>query len=243
MTRDRIGSAPRRRSGGVPEATTLGVPLSDRLIAFVGLPLLVLAVGLALPPLARWVLAWEKPLPFGFVFKLVGAVDRWWEMVINVGIWVVVALAAVVAWWAGSLVITLTGAEIRVKLDKDSRTISRADVSAVFVDGNRLVILDRRSRQVLREVHEAPEAVLAEAFRRHGYPWQDTDPYAELFRPWSRGAADLPPAADDVFAARAAALKKKAKKEARDLASALEHLGYVVRDEGVRQYWRPLVRA
>jgi hypothetical protein len=53
----------------------------------------------------------------------------------------------------------------------------------------------------------------------------------------------LPVAADAVLSARAVALRKKAGKEAGELRDTLQKLGYAVRDDGDKQFWRPLVRS
>jgi hypothetical protein len=230
-------------SGEADGRTVVEAPLADRIFLFVGIPAVVVILGLSLPPLARWALDWETALPIRPVFRLVGAIDRPWEIVVNLAIWLVLAFALAFAAMTDSMKLAVTDATIEVDKANRKRTVSRADVAAVFLDGKNLVVLDRESHQLIRDVHTASRSTLADAFRQHGYPWQDEDPYAPLYRSWTAATSDLPPAVNDVLAAREAALKKKAHKEAQDLSNAVEKLGYVVRDEGTRQFTRPLVRS
>ena len=46
-----------------------------------------------------------------------------------------------------------------------------------------------------------------------------------------------------MLSARAVVLRKKAAQEAGELRTTLEKLGYSVRDDGDKQFWRPLVRS
>ena len=61
----------------------LAAPLLDRLALSLGFPSLVLLLGLCLPPLARWALGWDTALPVKPVFQLLGAIDKPWEMAVN----------------------------------------------------------------------------------------------------------------------------------------------------------------
>lgn len=243
MATKEFREGPRPGSGAAAGKTVLAMPFADRLVMFVGIPALVLLLGLGLPALARWALSWDTALPFKPVFRFVGAIDKPWEIAVNLTIWLLLATVVVFTAARESMRVTVTDAAMRVEKDDQVRTFARDDVSAVFLDGKKLVVLDQRSRQLLRDTHEASRSTLAEGFRRHGYPWYDSDPYTDLFRPWSAGSAELPEMADDVLAARQSALRTKAHPEVRSLAAMLEKMGYVVRDEGARQFWRPLVKS
>ncbi|HKA67590.1 MAG TPA: hypothetical protein VKG85_00585 [Actinomycetes bacterium] len=228
---------------GRTEPTVLSVPVADRLVLFVGLPLLGAAVGLVLPVVARWALGLSTGLPMRPLFRLIAAVDRPLEIAIEVGICVLVGLGIAIAAMREATRLTLTDTELRVSTEAGGRTLARADIASVFLDGKTLVALDHESRQLVRETHEMPKPALAAAFERHGYPWQDADPHADRYREWLADAPELPPAVNAVLAARQVALYKKAHQEAGQLRTAVQNLGFVVRDEGARQFWRPLVRS
>jgi hypothetical protein len=227
-------------SGG---RTVLGFPLVDRLVLVGGLPALGLLLGFLLPPFARWATGLSIGLPMRPAFKLLGAVDKPWEVAACLAVGLVLGLGVALVTMTESMKVTLTDTELRLDKDDRTRTVARADVDAVFLDGKKLVVLDHESRQLVRDTHQAPGAALARAFRAHGYPWQDADPYADLYRRWVRDTPDLPPAVNAVLAAREVALRKKAGREVRDLGDAIEKLGFAAREEGARQCWRPLVRS
>jgi hypothetical protein len=221
--------------------TVLGYPLADRLVLFLGIPAVAVLVGLLLPVVARWVLGLSSGLPLRPLFRLIGSVNRPVEIVINLVIWLLLGLAVARVASKDATKMTLTDDELC--FGTGSRRITRADTAAVFLDGRKLVVLDGESRQLARDTPQASAATLADAFRAHGYPWQATDPYADLYRPWTPETPDLPPAANAVLAARETALLKKAAREVDYLREAAEKLGFVVRDRDTRQFWRPLVRS
>lgn len=222
--------------------TVLGYPRGDLLTMLIGIPLLGLLIGLGLPPLARW-LSESPVLPWRDGITFVGSLDEPWQVGLAMGVGLVAGLVAgvLIAFTEldETVKLKLTDQELAAEQHEQTLTIERARVSAVFLDGKDLVVLDEGSRQFTRGVHKASAPALAAAFRAHGYPWQDADPHASLFRRWIPGAPGLPAEAHAVLAARKVALKSEAKEDVRDLGETLQGLGYVVRDEGKDQYWRP----
>lgn len=214
-----------------------------RLAALVGIPALAVLGGLLLPVLARWLLDLSPGLPMRPVVRFVGAADRPWELAINAAIWLVVGIGGGSGLVSESAKVTLTRAEVRVDLPGRTRTVPRADIAAAFLDGRHLVLLDRESRHLVRDPLRVSGPVVARAFREYGYPWRDADPYADRYRRWVPDTPELPAEANAVLAAREIALKKKARREVRDLREVVEKFGFAVRDEQDRQYWRPLVRS
>ncbi|BCJ40550.1 hypothetical protein GCM10010168_81160 [Actinoplanes ianthinogenes] len=216
----------------------LGFAPLDRLLVTCGPAALGLLLAAVLPAVARWALGLGVVLPFRVVFELVGRVDTRWEFAVLGTILVVVGLFATAALFEHLTPITVAFDQVRF-----GRTaMSRSAITALFLEGDTLVVLDRESRQVVRCEPRARRSALAATFPEFGYPWRDADPYADLYRPWQPDG-ELPPEADAVLSARAVVLTKKAGKEAGELRAALERLGYSVRDEGGRQFWRPLVRS
>ncbi|MBT8227879.1 MAG: hypothetical protein HKP61_10605 [Dactylosporangium sp.] len=53
----------------------------------------------------------------------------------------------------------------------------------------------------------------------------------------------LPADLHAVLGAREAALKKRADRQAEQLRDVIGTFGFVVREDGTRQFWRPLVRS
>jgi hypothetical protein len=222
--------------------TVVGLSRSDRLIVGVGAPVLGLLLGYALPRIADWGLKvpWK---PLKAPFKVIASFEGTWLLVASLGAGLVIGLGLAYAAVVESLKVTLTDEQIRLDKDEKTRTLPRGEVDAVFLDGKYLVIIDRESRQLVRDKHESTPVKVAEAFRAHGYPWVESDPYAELYRRWVPDTPDLPPAVNAILAAREGVLRSKAAKDIAELRDEVQKLGFVVRDEGTRQYWRPLVRS
>ena len=241
MVRERPVPPEPRRSDGEP--TVLAMPRGEKLLIFLGMPALGLLLGLAVPPVARWAIGLSIGLPVRPLFRLIAGVDRSWEVAICLTVGALLGLGVALVTMTESMTVTLTDTELHLDRNDRARTIVRSDVAAVFVDGGRLVVLDRDSRQLVRDPHRLSRDALARGFRAHGYPWQDADPYAGLYRRWTPETADLPAAVNAVLAARKVALKKKAGAEIHDLGDAVEKLGFAVREDGATQYWRPLVRS
>ncbi|MGP4111296.1 YqeB family protein [Streptomyces sp. 4N509B] len=224
------------------DATELGLSLADRVLLIVGGPLLGAVLGILLPPLAGWLLGLSWVPEHG----LLRLVDSWDGVVAPAllglgGLLLGLVLAGLAI--ASTMRVTLTDEWIEIRRSDDRRTIPRGEVDAVFVDGKKLVVLDRESRQLLRETSEADTATIARAFAAHGYPYVKRDPYEDIFRRWVPDTPELPGAVNALLKAREAALKKKAADDAAELHDEVQKLGFVVRDgKSARQYWRPLVR-
>ncbi|GAA4587080.1 hypothetical protein BJY16_008122 [Actinoplanes octamycinicus] len=216
----------------------LGFAPLDRLLILCGPAALGLLLTAALPAVARWALGLHLPLPFRPAVVLIGKIDSPWELAVQGAVLVVAGLFVTAALVEHLTPVTVTFDQARF----GERTLSRSEITALFLDRDTLVVLDRESRQAVRCTPRARRSALAATFPEFGYPWRDADPYADLYRPWQTGD-DLPPEVDAVLSARAVAVRKKAGKEAGELRTTLEKLGFSVRDEGDKQFWRPLVRS
>jgi hypothetical protein len=217
---------------------TLGLSRTDRLLLLTGAPLAGLALAFFLPRLADWLLG-LRWIPFRGPIRVVETFDDGWALFVTLGVGLLLGLGFAVVAIVDSLTVTVSMAEIRLTREQHTRTIPRSDVDAVFLDGKRLVVLDRGSRQLVYERHEARSAEVARVFRAYGYPWRDADPYTGQYRRWVPDTPDLPAAVNVLLKARGAALEKKNGRDIAELRDEVQKLGYVVRDEGNRQYWRP----
>ncbi|MFJ2769943.1 hypothetical protein [Streptomyces sp. NPDC087300] len=220
--------------------TALGHPRGDLLLLLVGLPAAGLALGLALPRLARWA-SGSPVLPWRQAVEFVGGLDALWQTGIVMAVGLVAGVVLSFMALAEDMTLELTDTEVRTERGDETRAFARTDVSAVFIDGQQLVLLGTDSAELLRGGHAPRAADVAAAFRAHGYPWRDGDPYAALFHRWIPEAPGLPAEMHALLAARKGALKRDKGRDARELAELARGLGYVVRDEGKDQYWRALV--
>ena len=230
--------------GGTNETTEhgavkLGPSTGDLVSLFVFAPIVCVAIGLALPWVARWVadLPWA---PFQGPLKLVASMDVKWGLTLGIIAGLGIGLALAIATIRDALRVTVTATGISVEKDGTVRRLARPDVSAVFLDGKRLVIVDRSSREFVRDEVDAKPDRIEQAFRQHEYPWREEDPFADAFQRWVPGTPDLSEQINAIFAAREKALREKDTEDADDLRAELLKKGYVVRDQKTRQYWRPL---
>ncbi|AOS63852.1 YqeB family protein [Actinoalloteichus hymeniacidonis] len=226
--------------GSVP--TVLGLAPGISRLLFFGGPALGLILGSQLPNLLDWATA-QRWLPLPGPLTLLAELEGPWPVI---GCASACALGAVAIAFIAvheSLRLRISADEIHLEREGRGRTVGRSEVDSVFLDGKHLVVLDHESRQVIREPYDEHPATLARTFRAHGYPWRDEDPHAALFRRWVRDTPELSSAVNAVLAAREIVLEKKAGRDADELRVESARLGVVVRDDGVRQYWRPLVHS
>lgn len=216
----------------------VGLERAYRLLLLAGLPALGLLLGWFVPLVADEVagLPWA---PLQGPFELIASAG-WTTLAGPVAGLVLGAGAGVVA-VAVSMKVTFEDGTVRVDKDGHSRILGRSEIGAVFRDGDDLVVLDGDSRQLLREKCDADADLLARTFAARGYPWRDEDPHAARYRRWVPDAPELPAGVNAVLKAREKALKGKSRTDAAELHEEAQRLGYVVRDEKTRQYWRPLL--
>lgn len=205
-----------------------------RLVRWVGLPaggalvlwLLKLAAGWLVT--LRWV-------PFKGPLELIDSIPEPAATVGALGIGLVIGV--VLALMAHGESLTVAVAEDQVTLtDGENRTstFAREQVSAVFPDRSRLVLLGPDTGELARLPHDLNVTRLAEAFRAHGYPWTDADPHTERYRRWVPDMPGLPTGANALFAAR----DKADSADSKELRAELAKLGVLVRDDKGKQYWR-----
>ncbi|RNB79724.1 DUF308 domain-containing protein [Brevibacillus fluminis] len=224
--------------GAGSRQTIVGLSALIRILLHVGSPVLGLGVGYVIPHVAKWAL--KLPwVPFQGPLQLIASFHGAW-----VGI--VFGLLGVVAgiWFAHeaikeSLCVTVTDHDVQLDKDGTRQSIAKQDIRLAFIDGKQLVLLATSGQELVRETHESTAAVIAQAFNQHGYQWSDVgDPYKTQYRRWVPDTPDLPQAVNALLMAREKALSKNEKADAKDLHNEVGRFGYIVRDEGVRQYWR-----
>lgn len=217
--------------------TELGVSRKDKIIIWTLFPILGAVAGWFIPVLAKWVatLPW---FPFQGLFKLISSMHgAWGSTVMTVLGFVGGGVLAMIA-VKESLQIRLSDREVRLKIHDEERVFERQEVSAIFLDHKKLVLLDMNGRELLREEADGKPKALAEAFIRAGYDWREQDPFAHEYARWVADTPGLSPGANALFLAREKAIGRDDKEDAEDLRQELSKLGVTVRDEKKRQYWR-----
>ncbi|MFD3512544.1 hypothetical protein [Streptomyces sp. NPDC058657] len=158
-----------------PQPTVLGYPRARLLRILAGFPAAGLGLGFALPPVARW-LDGMSLLPLGNVFAFVGDMEATWQAATFALAMTLLGLLAAFVAVADSVKVTLDGDTLGIEFGDRQKPLSlrRERVAAVLVEGKDLVVLDSAGRPLARAPHRASRTALAQAFRAHGYPWQDS---------------------------------------------------------------------
>lgn len=209
----------------------------ERVLVWTLLPAGCALAGWLLMLLAGWLVTWRF-IPFRGPLELLDGIPAPWDVIGPLGVGFLVGL--VLAAMAAHESLTATVDDRTVTLEGSDRvsTFRREEVSAVFLERKRLVLLGNDTAELDRRPCELSRDRLAAAFRAHGYPWTDTDPHAGEYRRWLPDTPGLPEGANVLLAARQKNLRSS---DAGELRGELAKLGVLVRDEKGNQYWR-LVR-
>ena len=110
--------------------------------------------------------------------------------------------------------------------------VERADVTAVFRDGNELVLLTGGALHARLDVRTLPPARVREALTHHGWPLCDADPFEADFTPWADGQVGFTEAENDLLRYRFSVRKDSA--VCREADAGLTGAGLVARTRGRR---------
>lgn len=222
----------------VHSATVVAQPKGESVLVWGGFPIVGAGLGWLLQSLAGWLvsLPW---VPFEGPLRLI---DRLPDPHATIGSLVVGALGGLAIAYLGAreyVTVTIDHDQITTKQGDSTRVVGRGSVTAVFLDGKQLVLLDRSSRELLRQRGDLPSAKrLQAAFVAHGYPWRDVDPFDDDYKRWVIDSPDLPAEAHALLKARARAVENDDHDDAEELRAELSKLGVVVRDRNKRQSYR-----
>lgn len=120
------------------------------------------------------------------------------------------------------------------------RYIQRSRIGSVFTDPGELIVLTPAGREIFRgSATDLSKTKLAEAFRRHGYPWWGTrDPNEEQYRNWMDGDPDLDEGTHALLRTRQEALRSDDRGETERVHTQLQEEGIAVRDRNRKQQYR-----
>lgn len=220
--------------------TVVGYSKITGIILYGGFGIVGTILGFFLPRIAAWAvtLPW---VPFQGPLKLINSLQGPWVAIIMAVLGLLAGLVLAYIAVKESLIITITDQEVQLEKDKNTHTIALKDIDMVFLDGKQLVLLGKSGFELVREKNDQSAIQVSNAFKKHGYPWSsEGDPFKDEYRRWVQDIPDISPAANALMKAREIALQEKEEEDIKDLRRELAKLGYIVREEGTRQYWRKI---
>ncbi|MBU2662763.1 hypothetical protein KOI35_04510 [Actinoplanes bogorensis] len=210
------------------QETRVPTPVWVRVLVWLCLPVVGAALLWGVLQLIEW-------LPFGGPFNLVRRLPEPWDLVVALGVGAIIGLIFAALVDAESLTVRVTTLEVVLTRPGHRRVVPRGEIAVAFPDRDQLVLLGRSGQELAREPSHLSHAKLQQAFGARGVAWAGQDPYLEAYRRWVPGLSDLP---DAIFAARQKALDSGDEDDIRELREELGRMGFVVRDEKKKQYWR-----
>ncbi len=151
--------------------TTLGLSRADKIGTAAVFGAGGLAIFLLAPSLATW-LADVPFVPFKGPLEWVGSFDQPWAWVARPVIGLLLGVVVAVVVLADAYRLEVSDERIVVRHGEDGRSIARDKVAAVYLDGKKIVIDGTDGRRLFDKEVDAGRGQVADAFRRHGYPWE-----------------------------------------------------------------------
>lgn len=219
------------------DKTILGLNFKDKILFIMLAAIIGSVAGFFIKILAKW--AAKIPIiPFTYIWEWVAEWDSSYAPTMGIIIGIVAGIVFSINAFNEALLITVRDDAITFRSKDEKKTLSSSDIGPVYMDHKTIVILDRIGRELYRGKPEVSQYKVVDAFRHHGYPWEEQDPYYHQYIRWEPGHPDLPSQVNVMLADRKKKLKEKKEEEARSLRKVLAAEGVVIRDEKKKQYVR-----
>ncbi len=217
--------------------TILNFSKTDKVIMWLGFPLIGLVLGWFLPSTAKWAstLPW---VPFQGPLNLIASYNGAWVGFATMALGLVAGIALTFLSFHESLEMIIDDEKIIFKLRNDEMNFKKKDISLVFMDGKQIVLLGNDEKELFRYKQELNKNTVAAAFLNHDYLWSDSEPFHEDFKKWVVDCPDLSPAANALFKARKIAIEDGEDEEVFQLAKELWKLRVSVKEIKKSQYYR-----
>lgn len=222
------------------QRTVVGLTPMERVLLLTVPPIIGIILGYFIPIIANWAnqLPW---IPFQGPIQLIVSIEEKWVVIITAilglmgGIWLTIAA------FRDALTIVITNDEVHLEIKESVRTFSIADITSIFLEDKKLVLLGKSGVELARETYDSSSDKIEQGFIKHGYPWSSQgDPFEADYRLWVPETAELSSTLDAILKAREQALKKKEEESIKVLRQEANKLGIVIRDKGSLQYWRKI---
>lgn len=180
---------------GSPDETVLRMTASTKVVVWLFCAGVGVALGFLLPWLLQYIASW--PIPYIDVLKFLGSFDAPVMVVGRPAVLAVVGLviAFLITWDSAQL--TIDDGRILVRKGDDTRIIERAAVAGVHRHGGKVRIESKEGRVLFDDDVEGGRKAIAEAFLRHGYPWEGAEAVAAQPRTPSPSSLERTPEAGE----------------------------------------------
>ncbi|MFH8383184.1 hypothetical protein ACH4E7_19915 [Kitasatospora sp. NPDC018058] len=159
-----------RESDARVAATEPRMPLDTKVVIWAFCGAAGAGLGFAVPWLLQF--AAEHPVPYADTVKFLGSFDSPAMVIGRPAVLAVIGLVIGLFLTYHSATLRITDESITVIEGDDIRVIARDQVGGVFRKGGKVRIESPVGRVLFDDDVEGGKAVIAEAFRRHGYPWE-----------------------------------------------------------------------
>ncbi|AUN08006.1 YqeB family protein [Clostridium botulinum] len=217
--------------------TLLNFSKTDKVILWLGFPLIGLVLGWFLPSIAKWgiSLPW---IPFQGPLKLIASYNGAWVDIVTMILGLIAGITLTLFSFHESLETSVYYDKVILKIRDDEIILKKKDISFVFMDKKQLVLLGHDKKELFRCKQELNKSRVGAVFIKHHYLWGDTDPFKKDFKTWVVDSPDLSPAANALLKSRKIAIEKGNDEEAFQLAQELWKLRVSVKEKDKRQYYR-----
>ncbi|NFD29891.1 hypothetical protein EXN57_08375 [Clostridium botulinum] len=217
--------------------TLLNFSKTDKIILWLGFPLIGLVLGWFLPSIAKWgiSLPW---IPFQGPLKLIASYNGAWVDIVTMILGLIAGITLTLFSFHESLETSVYYDKVILKIRDDEIILKKKDISFVFMDKKQLVLLGHDKKELFRCKQELNKSRVGAVFIKHNYLWSDTDPFKKDFKTWVVDSPDLSPAANALLRSRKIAIEKGNDEEAFQLAQELWKLRVSVKEKDKRQYYR-----
>ncbi|WP_028778529.1 YqeB family protein [Shimazuella kribbensis] len=222
------------------QCTVVGLTPMERVLILTVPPIIGIVLGYFIPVIANWAnqLPW---VPFQGPIKLIASIEEKWVVIITAILGLIGGIWLTIAAFRDTLIIVITNDEVHLKIKETVQIFSTADITSIFLEDKKLVLLGKSGVELARENYDSSSDKVEQAFIMHGFSWSSQgDPYDSDYRPWVPETPELSPILHALLKAREQALKKKEEESIKVLHQEAKKLGIVIRDKGSLQYWRKI---
>lgn len=224
------------------QQTIIGYTRTTGIVLFGVLGGLGFFIGYFLPQIATWALTLPW-VPFQGPLKLIHFFQGDWIHIVLAIIGLIAGIVLAFIAKREILILKITDQEVKLEIKEQVQTLLKNEIAAIFPDGKQLVFLGKSGYELARENNDESLKKVEEAFRFHDYPWSGMgDPFKEEYHRWIPDTSDLSPTVNAILRAREKALQEKKEEDIKDFRLELAKLGYIIRDEKTRQFWRPVIK-